>query len=211
MKSKLIILFVILLSFAIGVYLYPQMPESMASHWNAQGQVDGYMSKCWGVFLMPLASLFLFLLFLLIPKIDPLKVNIEKFRNYFEGFIILIILFLFYIYLLSLAWNLGFRFDMGQFLMPALGVLIFFAGVMMEKAKRNWFVGIKTPWTLSSDEVWEKTHRIGGKLFKIAGVIMLFGVFLPNQSFLVLIPLMGSVVYLIFYSYFEYQKSKNNL
>ncbi len=75
-KSEIIILGIILLSFIVGIYFYPQMPEQMATHWDAQGQVDGYMSKFWGLFLMPFSLIGLGLLFVAIPRIDPLKANI---------------------------------------------------------------------------------------------------------------------------------------
>ena len=101
-KTNIIVLLIIGLSFAVGFYFYPQMPEKMASHWNEHGQVDGYMAKFWALFTMPLMILGLFLFFLVIPKIDPLKENIAKFRKYFDIFIVLIIGFLFYIYLLTI-------------------------------------------------------------------------------------------------------------
>ncbi len=209
-KSYPIILLIILVSFAIGLYFYPQMPEQVASHWNVQGRVDDYMEKFWGLFLMPIVSLVIFLLFILIPKIDPLKANIEKFRKYFDGFIVLIVLFLFYLYLLTIFWNLGARFDMGQVLAPALGVLFYYCGVLVGKTKRNWFVGIRTPWTLSSDTVWDKTHKLGAKLFKVAGIIALCGVIIPKISFFVLFPsLFVFIIYIVVYSYLEYQKEKN--
>jgi len=208
-KSRIIILLIILISFAVGIYLYPLFPDTMASHWNVQGQVDGYMSKFWGAFLMPFIVVGLFLLFIVIPKIDPLKENIEKFRKYYETFIVAIILFLFYIYILTLVWNLGITFDMNRFLIPAFGILFYYAGILVENAKRNWFIGIRTPWTLSSEVVWEKTHRIGGKLFKIAGIIALLGIFVPQYTFfLVMIPVLSFSLYVIAYSYFEYQKEK---
>jgi len=198
---------IISLSFIIGIYLYPQMPEEMASHWNTQGEVDDYLSKFWGLFLMPVISIGLFLLFTLIPKVDPLKENIKKFRKYFDAFIILIIVFLFYIYLLSIFWNLGFRFNMGRLMLPALGILFYYCGILVENAKRNWFIGIRTPWTLSNEKVWEKTHKIGAKLFKIAGLIAFIGILFPNYAFFfVLIPMLLFSVYTIVYSYFEYRK-----
>ncbi len=206
-KTIIISLLIILLSFIIGIYFYPQMDDLMASHWNARGEVDGYMSKFWGLFLMPFVSTGLLLLFILVPKIDPLKANIEKFRKYFNIFIVLIILFLFYIYLLTIFWNLGLRFSMNQFLPPALAILFYYVGILVEKAKRNWFIGIRTPWTLSSDKVWEKTHKIGGRLFKALGVITLLGIFFGDYAIiLVLIPIILITVYTIIYSYFEYQK-----
>ena len=208
-KSKLIVILIILTSFIIGIYFYPQIPEKMASHWNVQGQVDGYMSKSWGLFLMPIISLGLFLLFILIPKIDPLKMNIEKFRKYFDGFIILIILFLFYLYLLTILWNFDNKFSMNQVLSPAFGILFFYCGILIEKVKRNWFIGIKTPWTLSNEKVWDKTHQLGGKLFKIVGIIAFLGIIFPNYTFfLILFPVIAVSIYTVVYSYFEYQKEK---
>ncbi len=206
-KSTIIILLIILISFAIGIYFYPQMPEKIASHWNAQGEVDGYMSKFWGLFLMPIISLVLFLFFLFIPKIDPLKANIEKFIKYFDYFMIIFFTFLFYLYLLTVAWNLGLKFNMIQLLSPTFGVLFFYCGIMTGKAKRNWFIGIRTPWTLSNEEVWNKTHKVGGGLFKIAGVISLGGLILPNLAlFLVLFPILFFTLYITVYSYLEYKK-----
>ncbi|HDI06435.1 MAG TPA: SdpI family protein [Candidatus Aenigmarchaeota archaeon] len=206
-KNEIIILGIILFSFLFGIYLYPQMPEKIASHWNVQGQVDGYMSKFWGLFLMPLISAGLFLLFIAIPKIDPLKTNIEKFRKYYDGFITLIIIFLFYLYLLTIFWNMGIRFDIIQLLAPAFGILFYYCGILTENAKRNWFIGIRTPWTLSNDAVWDKTHKIGGKLFKISGIVVLFGIFFRNYAlFFILVPVILVAIYTIIYSYVEYQK-----
>jgi len=206
-KSYLVIIVLILISFGLGTYFFPQMSDKMASHWNFRGEVDDYLPKFWGLFLMPVVSLGLFLLFLLIPKIDPLKANIEKFRKYFDGFIVLIMVFLFYIYLLSIAWNLGKRFDMGRMMVPALGILFYYCGILIENAKRNWFIGIRTPWTLSSEKVWEKTHKIGGKLFKIAGIIVFIGIFFQNYVlFFILVPVISVAAYMIIYSYIEYKK-----
>ncbi len=185
------------------------MPAKMASHWNIRGEVDNYISKFWGLFLMPFISIGMFLLFILIPKMDPLKANIEKFRKYFDRFIILIILFLFYLYLLTIFWNFGNKFSMNQVLPPAFGILLFYCGILIENAKRNWSIGIRTPWTLSNEKVWEKTHRLGGKLFKMVGIIALFGIFFPNYAFfLVLVPAILVVIYTIVYSYFEYRKER---
>lgn len=182
------------------------MPDTVASHWNERGEVNGYMSKFWGLFLMPIISVIMFLFFLLIPKIDPLKENIDKFRKYFDNFILLIILFLFYIYLLTIFWNLDKRFDMGSFIVPPIGILFYYAGILVENAKRNWFIGIRTPWTLSSDNVWDKTHKLGGKLFKIGGIITVFGVFFPKYSFYFIFPIFFVSIYLFIYSYLEHKK-----
>ncbi|MBI2832711.1 MAG: SdpI family protein [Chloroflexi bacterium] len=206
-KGEILILVVLLLSFGIAGYFYPQMPERMASHWNAQGQVDGYMSRFWGVFLMPVVSLGLSLLLLLIPKIDPLKANIEKFKRDYYGFVLVILVFMLYLYLLTLFWNMDFRFNMGRMLAPAFAVLFYFCGVMIGKAKRNYFIGIRTPWTLSNEAVWNKTHRLGGKLFKAAGVIALLGLIFEDYAFLfVIVPAMLGALWAVIYSYLLYRK-----
>jgi uncharacterized membrane protein len=205
--ASIVILAIIIASFAIGIWLYPGMPGRIASHWNAAGEVDGYMPKFWGLFLMPLISAGLALLFVAVPRIDPLKKNIDKFRAYYDGFIVAVVVFFLYIYLLTILWSLGYLFNMIQMLAPAMGGLFYCAGVLTGKAKRNWFIGIRTPWTLSSDRVWDRTHRLGAKLFKAAGVIAVFGAaFRDYAIWLVIVPAIAAAVYTIAYSYFEYQK-----
>jgi uncharacterized membrane protein len=210
-RNEIIILAIIILSFVIGVYSYPQMPEKVASHWNAEGQVNGYLSKFWGVFLMPIISAGIFLFFIFIPGIDPLKSNIQQFRKHYDGFVVLIMVFLFYLYLLTIFWNSGHTFNMTVFLSPALAVLFYYSGVLIENAKRNWFIGIRTPWTLSSANVWDKTHKIGGKLFKIAGVVALLAIFFESFAvFFIVVPVILISIYTVAYSYFEYQKEKTH-
>ena len=88
-----------------------------------------------------------------------------------------------------------------------LGPVFFYTGVLCENAKRNWFIGIRTPWTLSSERVWDKTHKIGGRLFKIAGIVTLLGAFFPKYAvFFILIPTLFVAIYTVIYSYVEYQK-----
>jgi uncharacterized membrane protein len=197
------------LLFIISAFFYSYLPERVASHWDSQGQVNGYMPRFWGAFLVPIISLGLALLFILIPKIDPLKSNIEKFRNYFDWFIVIFLLFMLYVHMLTILWNLGARFNMLQLMIPAMGLLFFYMGLLLQKAKRNWFIGIRTPWTLSSDNVWDKTHRLGAKLYMLAGIIALLGVLLPKIAiWLVIVPVITASIYTIAYSYFEYKKEK---
>lgn len=209
--SRLIIIAIILLSFAIGIVFYPQMPEKMASHWNYKGEVDGYITKFWGSFLMPFILVGVTLLFLLIPKIDPLKANIQKFRKHYDGFIIVFLLFMLFIHLQMILWNLGIKISPNVFLPIGTGALFFYAGILLENAKSNWFIGIRTPWTLSSEKVWEKTHRIASKLFKISGVIAVVGVLFRDYSiFFVLIPIFLTTIYSTVYSYLEYKKESRS-
>jgi len=207
MSTKTItIISITLIAIAViaGVVLWAQLPEQMASHWNVNDQVDGTMPKFWGVFLMPLVTLGMMALFLIIPNIDPLKANIAQFRETFNVFIVLIIAFMLYIHGLTLAWSLGFtNFKMSAAMLPFMGVLFIAIGVMLRKARRNFFIGIRTPWTLSSDSVWDKTHQLGATLFMVSGALAIIGGLLGGMAafWFLFVPLMGSTIFLVIYSY----------
>lgn len=205
-----IILSIILIVIATiaSILVYNQLPERVASHWDSSNQVNGYISRFWGAFLMPVVAAGIFVLFLVIPLIDPLKANIAQFRGAYNTFIAMMIAFMLYVHGLTLAWNLGYNnFNMGAAMLPGLGLIFIFAGIMMRKAKRNFFIGIRTPWTLSSDYVWNETHRIGSTLFIASGLLALLGAFFPLYAFwLLLIPLFASVIFLVAYSYVLYQR-----
>jgi uncharacterized membrane protein len=206
-NSVLLIVGIILLSFLIGAYFFPLMPDKMASHWNIAGEVDGYMPKWLALFLMPMISVIMFLVYLAVPKIDPLNANIDKFRKYYDNFMTIFFLFLLYIYLLTIFWSLDYDFNMVQLLSPAFALLYFYAGVLIENSKRNYSIGIRTPWTVSNEKVWDKTHRVGAMLFKITGIIALLGIALPAYAlYFVLIPVLLVAVYTIVYSYLVYRK-----
>lgn len=191
-----------------GSMLWNQLPDQMASHWNVNDQVDGTMPKFWGVFMMPLIALGMMALFLTIPNIDPLKANIAKFRENFNIFIVLIIAFMLYVHGLTLSWSLGnTNFKMSTAMLPFMGALFIAIGFMLRKAKRNFFIGIRTPWTLSSDSVWDKTHQIGSILFMASGAFAIVGGMFGGMTafWLMFVPLIGSTLFLVVYSYVLYR------
>lgn len=202
-----VIAILLALSALAGALAWPRLPEQVASHWNAQDQVDGTMPRFWGVFLMPLMTVVMVALFLVIPRIDPLKENIAAFRVTFNTFIALLVGFLVYLHLLTLAYNLGYTFRMSLALLPAMGVFIFYTGVLIGHAKRNWFIGIRNPWTLSNDVVWKETHRLGAILFKGCGVLTILAALFQDFAYLlVLAPLLGSAFFLMVYSYILFRR-----
>ena len=207
--TTIIVLLMLVAGIAAGLLLWNRLPDQMASHWDINDQVNGYMPKIWGVFLMPLITLGMFLLFLVIPNIDPLKANIARFRETFNLFVALIVAFMLYIYALTLTWNLGYtNFKMSTSMLPAMGLLFIFVGFMLRKAKRNFFIGIRTPWTLSSDTVWDKTHQLGSILFMASGVLALIGGIFGGMTafWFLFVPLIGSTIFLLVYSYVLYQR-----
>jgi uncharacterized membrane protein len=206
-KSEIVTIILLVLSLAIAIYFYPRVPEKIASHWNASGEVNDYMSKFWGLFLSPMILFVCFVLFLIFPRIDPLKVNVEKFRKYFDGFIILLFLFILMLQLFIILWSRGTKLKPYIVFPVGLGILFFYVGILLEKAKRNWFIGIRTPWTMSNENVWDRTHKVGEILFKIMGGIAVLGAFFGKYAFLfIIIPVIILPIFLIVYSYLDYKK-----
>jgi uncharacterized membrane protein len=210
-KTTLIIIFVLFAaSLAFGFLIAPQMPETIVTHWNAAGEGDGYGSRQGHILFMPLMTLGLSLLILFLPKIDPLRGNIEHFRDDYNRYVVVFAAFMTYIYMLTNLWNLGLKFNMTGMVTAAIGVLFIFTGTLLSKAKRNYFIGIRTPWTLYSDSVWNATHRLGGKLFMASGVIALLALIVPRFAiFLLLVPVLGASLIAVVYSYILFRRETN--
>jgi uncharacterized membrane protein len=207
-RTTAILSFVLILAATLaGVLLWNRLPDPMPSHWNAAGEIDGYMSKFWGVFLLPIITAMLVPLFLVIPHIDPLKANIAKFRGIFNGFIVAFVAYMLYVYVLTLFAALGIPFNMTVMLLPVIGLLFIGVGYMMGKAKRNFFIGIRTPWTLSSETVWDETHKLGSKLFMLGGAVTIVSVFLgENGIWLILGVMLIAAFTPIVYSYILWRR-----
>lgn len=111
------------------------------------------------------------------------------------------------VHLQILLWNTGIQINPNAVIPLGIGLLFYYMGILTEKAERNWFVGIRTPWTLSSDRVWKRTNRLGGKLFRIAGIAAVFGAFSPEHAiYFILVPVLVVAGITVVYSYIEYQK-----
>lgn len=192
-----------------GLWLSPYLPDPMPSHWNAAGEVDGYISRFWGIWLLPLMTAGLLLLLAFLPQIDPLRTNIEQFRGLYNAFLTGFTAYMLYIYALTLATALGVQFNMTSLLMPAVGLLFIGISFLIQHAKRNFFIGIRTPWTLVSDSVWEKTHRLGAQTFRIGGALVVISGFLGEAGFWLL---MGALVFAVLtpvvYSYFVWRQEQ---
>ena len=197
----------LVITFIVTIAVYPAVPDRVVSHWNAAGQADGFLSKVWGLSLIPLIMTGLVALLVVLPRIDPYKENYEKFGNYYEGFILVFVLFLLAVQVQIILWSTGYQISPNLTFPFLIGALFIYIGFLLGHAEQNWFVGIRTPWTLSSKTVWKKTHEIGGKLFKIAGVISCAGIVAGAYAlWFILIPVLVVAVYTVAYSYFEYQK-----
>ncbi len=207
-SANILIVSLIVLTIIAGVVLYPSLPDQMASHWNLNGEVDGYMGKFWAVFLIPLIMAALLITSIVIPRIDPSKKNIDQFRTVYNLFWVIFTLFMFYIFVLQILWNLDLEFNFVKALAPAFAGLWIGIGYLLKHSKKNWFVGIRTPWTLSNDKIWDKTHILGSKLFTITGVIMLMGLFIKPEYFFIILLLATLISAFVpsVYSYLLFRK-----
>ena len=200
---KWIPLLLIVAAVAVSIFYYPQLPERMATHWSATGEANGFSSRLWGAWLMPLIMALIWVILRAIPHIDPRGANYEKFSGMYDALVILILAFILLMHVVVLMAASGTRVQMERVMMPAVGVFIAVMGLLIPKAHPNWFVGIRTPWTLTSDLSWERTHKIGGTLFVILGVLMVASTFIaPEIAIWILVAAaLGITIFLFAYSY----------
>lgn len=199
----LVVIIAVIASFAV----YPMLPDIVPTHWDAEGQVNGLGPGWVGAFLVPLMMAVVLLVFVIIPKIAVFKKNLKAFEKHYWLMALVTELFFLIFYAITLLPNFGIETSFSLLFSLPLSFLFIAIGLLMPHFKRNFFVGIRTPWTLSSDKVWKKTHRFGGTLFIAAGVISLAVSFIPGQNILsmvalILVAAVGSVVY----SFLEFRK-----
>jgi uncharacterized membrane protein len=205
-KLQIVALLVALISFAISYFSYPLLPEKIITHWDAQGTANGWSGKGMTYFF-PFLTLLILGLLIYLPKFDPMRKDAAGFQIYYDWLVLGTALFLTYMQALTTWINLGNSLNISFALAPAFAALFYGIGVLLEHAKPNWFIGIRTPWTLSSEKVWNKTHAMGAKIFKAGGIVILLGLILPNVAIpLILAFAIAGAVGTIVYSYVEYNK-----
>ena len=212
LRSEIIPLLLIIATILLSIYFYPMLPEKVISHWDFQGQPNGWMPKLFNTILFPCLMIGIYLLFLFMPYFDPRKERYSEFKGVYNIFKIAIIGVFFLIYLASLLSNLGAPINIGKVISLIVGLLMIIMGNYMSKIKFNWFMGIRTPWTMSSEVVWNKTHRVGGWFFILFGLCIIVAPYLPvilaSIIFIggALLAIVGSMAY----SYIVYRQEQNH-
>ncbi|HHV57879.1 MAG TPA: DUF1648 domain-containing protein [Firmicutes bacterium] len=164
---------------ALGLYLEPRLPAQVPNHWNWRGEVDGYAGRTFAVLFQPLLTAGLYLLFLVLPRVDPHRANYARFAGTYQVIKVLLVVFLSGMQLAILGTALGYVSGPTLFLRLGLPLLFIFFGNVMGQIRHNYFVGIKTPWTLASEEVWQRTHRAAARLWVAAGLVGAVGALFP--------------------------------
>lgn len=202
------LLLLIIFSLALGFYVYPMLPDQVPSHWNFRGDVDGYSSRTWGAFGIPLMILGFYFLFVVLPLIDPKKENYLKFTRTYAILKYALTVFFFLLYLATIGVSLGYPVNINRLVPMSIAILFVILGNYMSTIRHNYFMGIKTPWTLANEKVWTKTHRLGGKLWVFSGIIgFIAQIISPGVgSILTLVLVIGSAFFAMAYSWWYYQK-----
>jgi uncharacterized membrane protein len=193
--------------FAAAAAVWSVAPSEIPVHWNVSGEVDRYGGKFEGLLLLPLMALGVYLLLRYLPRIDPLRANYARFSGVYTAIRVAVLLLMAAIYGVIIAWVLRKPIDMSRLMPAALGALFIFLGSVLGKVKPNWFVGIRTPWTLSSRRSWERTHRLGGWLFIALGGLFLLAAILglDGWGLGVFGAMIAVLVFLVVYSYFAWR------
>jgi immunity protein, SdpI family len=213
----------ILLAFGLAVFTWVNLPniQQYPVHWNASGVPDRYGSKfevLFALLVMPFSMVLVYAIFTFIPKLEPVKTSIDANRRPYTYLWVLIMLLLaglsgFVSYSYT---NIGDSPDIAKssisFLVIALSAFFIFMGNIMGKFKRNFLIGIRTPWTLSSDLAWDKTHRLGGRMFVGVGFISLVGTFLmrPETALYIFVGLsLAIAIFTLVYSFLVWKNDPN--
>lgn len=162
----------VIMAFAAALWFYPQLPNPMPSHWDAAGHINGYLPKSWGAFLLPLIMLVIWILLTVLPRIAPKGYRLDSFLAVY-GIVNLAALGMFLLITIATLFTARGAHLPIQRIAPLLaGLLMMVIGNYLGKFRKNFFAGIRTPWTLASDEVWTRTHRLGGWFFVAGGLVI---------------------------------------
>ncbi|HDX9576909.1 TPA: SdpI family protein [Bacillus pseudomycoides] len=207
MKKHICAIILISITILAWIISWPHLPNTIATHWSGDTP-DGYSSKLTGMLLMVGIMIGTYILLNVVPKVDPKKENYKKFSKSFAMITYSVLVVLFIANVDIIAAGLGYDLPINRFSGLLVGILFLVIGNYLPQCKLNYFIGIRTPWTLSNEEVWRKTHRFGGKVFIILGIIMCLSIFAPAtwRSYIILTVVLGGVVVTMLYSYFAYKK-----
>lgn len=188
---------------------YPQLPDQIPTHWNIHGEIDGYGAKWWALFLTPAIMLAAFLMFLALPWLSPRHFAVDAFRPTYEFIAITAMALMTYIHglLLWAAWS-G-PVDISRALMAGICLALAVIGNVLGKVRRNFYVGIRTPWTLASERVWIDTHRLAAWLFALAGAAGAVSAVLLSRVLAFAVPfafIMAAALVPVIYSLVHYKR-----
>jgi uncharacterized membrane protein len=189
---------------------YPQLPAILPMHWDARGQVNGWGPKWWLFLTGPGSIALVVLTFSALPWLSPKKFEVDSFRATYLYIMMTLVALLAYVHLLVLGGALGVALDMTRAIAGGACLLLALMGNVLGKVRRNFFIGVRTPWTIASEQVWNATHRFAAKTFFAGGVVGVLAVLLRAPFWVpmatILIAALSPAIYsLVFYKQLERQ------
>jgi uncharacterized membrane protein len=198
----------------LSVIFYPALPDVIPIHWDVNGQPDNFAPKLQALTLVPVGALLLYGILYFAPLLDPKRANLERSADTYRLIRTVVMLFFLFIHAATIYATLqGNQMLDTAWMTVAMGVLFIILGNYMPRMKPSWIAGIRTPWTLSSDTVWIKTHRIGGWAFVISGLIICLTAFLPPtiSTGMMVVAIAGAIIVPIAYSYMIWQREAKKI
>lgn len=211
MKQKPFLVVSLLFALAaagMAMWLYPHLPGRIPSHWNLRGEVDGWQSRLLGAAMPTLMVSVTAVVGLILPLISPRRFRIKPFAGVYFLLLLAVEAMMLVTGLATLLASAGYDIPVHAISLSAVGVLLIIMGNYMGKVRKNFFIGIRTPWTLADDDVWERTHRLGGRLFMLAGVLFLLAGVAGGMTWVAIVAVVLAAIVPIVYSLVTYLRLK---
>lgn len=196
-------------SLAVALAIYPSLPDRIPTHWNVAGEVDRWGSKATGVFGMWALNLGVYAMFLVMPLLDPRRANYVKFQSTYRALRTIFVVFMTALWVVTLAAAKGLPVDVGIVVPVMVSALFILFGNLMGRVRHNWFVGIRTPWTLANEEAWRLTHRAAGRAWVVGGLVSMAGAFFGHEvaAWTMGIGLGGATLFSVVYSFLAWKRT----
>ncbi|MEB2289923.1 hypothetical protein CN330_10555 [Priestia megaterium] len=211
MKKHVFPLSITVLTLVAWLIALPHLPATMPIHWGANGEADGFATKINAMILTVGIMVLIYFIIAFVPRIDPRKENYKYFSKTYNIVLNAVLLLFFFVNMSTILQGLGYNVPMSYIAPIMAGLVFIIIGNYLQRVRSNYFMGIRTPWTLSNETVWKKTHRLSGKIFFIGGLLILISAFLPDGYKSVI--MWGSIVLCVavpyLYSYLAYKKEMN--
>lgn len=208
-RNDWMIIMLIVGSLAAGAAIYPHLPDQIPSHWNIHGQADQYSSRLWGALGLPLLSAGIYIMMVVLPAIDPRRENYSRFRGAYRSIKSVLVIFFVGLWVMVMVSSLGYSIPVDRFVIVGVGLLFMVLGNFMGQLRPNYFMGIRTPWTLASEEVWRRTHRLSSRVWVASGSLMaLAGLTLGGEKGIMFIgaAIAAALIIPVVYSYIIFKR-----
>ncbi|CAM1363629.1 Uncharacterized membrane protein [Tenacibaculum soleae] len=208
LKNEIPLIAIVSLPFIYLAYIWNELPEEVPMHWNIKGEIDRYGEKIELLLIPILLPLLIYIIFLVVPKIDP-KNKISKMGNKYQHIKILLTTFMSILALFIIYTAKNQSFANPNYIVLLVGISYIILGNYFKTIKANYFIGIRTPWTLENETVWKETHKLGGKMWFVGGIIVVISSLILNKqlNFTLFMIITGIITIVpIVFSYFKFKE-----